>query len=239
MHPQPRIDDRGCGVRPHPRRATGVVNRPRPRPEIGNQIVIALHRRPRPQLLGHPRGKGRLCRDGAQEFHGRQHLLDIILGRKGIGRNGRMAESIRRLDPDMPPAGRPAIRQPDRHPAEWVGRQQGPLTPLRDQRRKGLEIQLHVGAVQIGPRAEKAAAMVDRLGQRPAAGQEILRPHEQLAPPRSQDVIVGRRVRGPGIVDALMVVQMVPDIRIVAHHANPQALQQRPRPNARQLQQLW
>ena len=138
----------------------------------------------------------------------------------------------------MPPAGRPAVRQPQRQARERVRRQQRPLSRLRQQGRKRLHVQLHVGPRQARIGAEKPAAVVDRLRQGPAAGQQILRPHHHLAPPGPQDVVVCRHLHRPGVVDPLMIAQMIANVRVVDHHRHPQPRQQPPRPDPRQLQQL-
>ena len=149
-----------------------------------------------------------------------------------------MRQRIGAGQPDMPATGRAAVRQAQRHARKGIGRQQRPFPFARDQGGEGLHIQLHVGPLQPRPGAKEPAAVVDRQAQRPAPGQQVLHPDAQLAPPGPQRLVQRRHVHPPSIVDALMVVQMVAHIRIVAQHRQAQPGQQRAGTDARQLQDL-
>ncbi len=215
-----------------------MIDRPRPRAEVGDQRLVGHDLRSGAQLfLDKPR-KRRLGRDVAQVLDRRQHLFDVVVGGKRVCRDHRMILGQRGSQPDMPPAGRAAVRQPDRHARPGVRVQDRPLSVARHQRRERLEVQLHVRPVHVRPGPEKAAAMIDRLGQRSPAADEVLQTGPKLAPPGPKLVIVGRHFHRPGVVDALMVAQVVADVRVVPDDRNAQPLQQPPRPDPRKLQKL-
>ena len=80
--------------------------------------------------------------------------------------------------------------------------------------------------------------MVDRLCQRALPRQCPLHARPKLAPPRPQDIVIGRDGHFPCVVDALMIAQIPADIGVVHQDRNPIPLQNFGRPDPRELQQL-
>ena len=92
-----------CGrVAAHAGGAGGVVDCPRTQTEIGDQVGVGLHLRAGAEFFVDQFGEGGLGCDVAQVFHSLQHLLNVMLGRIDIGRDGRMRQRVGRMNADMP-----------------------------------------------------------------------------------------------------------------------------------------
>src|SRR5690606_30167674 len=95
----------------------------------------------------------------------RQHFLYIRVRRERIGDNAGIFARVFRPDHDLSAAGRSTVRQADREAGPRIWRQDRPLAAFRYDRRKGLEVELHVGLRPRRIGAEEAAGTVHRQGE--------------------------------------------------------------------------
>ncbi len=105
--------------------------------------------------------------------------------------------------------------------------------------RQRREMELHVGPRRVGHGAREEAALVDADGHRPAPSQHEIEADAKLAPRRRERVVGRDRARAAEDHPRLqMILQIFADAGQRVDDADAEALQQRGRPDPRQLQQL-
>src|SRR5260370_18245319 len=121
----------------------------------------------------------------------------------------------------MPAAGRAARRDAGDEAGKRIGAHQladAGGRALIGQRR---EVELDVGPLQLGPRAEEAAALIDAERERSAARQHVAQPRFGLAPPGAKPVVQARQRRAVAVLEAEMGLQMPTYARAFSAHPRP------------------
>ena len=183
-------------------------------------------------------GKGRRRRQLAQQHRPFDHFLEIVLRRERIGNDARRSERIGRCQFQMPAAVGPAGLRGEQKSGKRIRAHQRTLARRRARVAQRREIELDVGPVEAGPRADEAAGLVHAQRQRAAPGREVAQARPQLAVPGTQLVVERGHARTIQVVDAEVILQMLPDVRIVQQHGQAERAEMRGGPDARQLEQL-
>ena len=100
------------------------------------------------------------------------------------------------------------------------------------------EIQLHIGAGELGRAFDHAPHLVHAQAQGAGAQQHIAQARRQAARPGAQHPVQGGLGGTVGVVDAQMVLQAGAHEGVVMHHWQAVLFEQGCWPNARELQQL-
>ncbi len=120
-----------------------------------------------------------------------------------------------------------------REPRERMHRRAG---HVRRQRR---EMELHVGSRRVGHRAREQAALVDADRHRALAAQDEVEADREPPVPRREGIVGRDRLRAAEDHPRLQVIlQVLADTGQRVHDGDAELLQQRRRPDARQLQEL-
>src|SRR3954470_5925242 len=101
------------------------------------------------------------------------------------------------------------------------------------------EVDLDVGARNLGPRAHEGRGVAGGDRERPFLEKQVIQADARLAP-RAHHVVVKRDGAGaaPERAHVKMILQALADLRRVMHHRYAMALEQRAGSDARQLEQL-
>ena len=198
----------------------------------GVDAGIALHRHARLHLRAPIWREGGLRENLSGQPHAGAHLVPIVRVAHVVECDGWLVAEIRRSQRDRAPALR--AHRPD------VGLEAVPVC----QRfavvghRHRQKMKLDVGVRDARPAADEAAGL-EMVGRpQPAPGQQPLRADAGLG----QQPGVGKQRDRPRAfhlqIEFEMVLQILPDAGQIMHHVDPVPRQLRPRPDARQLEQM-
>ena len=172
-------------------------------------------------------------RDRAGELEPGHRGLAVEFRRQVVGSHRRRLAWIVRLDADGAARGWPQLAHRHREARPRMRRSPGHLG------RQRREVELHVGRERMRHRAREQPALVDADRKRPAALEDPLEAHAELAHDAAQVVVGGHRLRAAEDRAHLqMILQVLADAGQCMHHRDAAVGQQRGVADARQLQQL-
>ena len=199
----------------------------------GQPLVVVLNAGAGQPLLGDVRAEGRRIDDPAQHLQAVDHGAAVVLGVEVVVEDGGRLRRVARAQAH--PAARLRVQLRERAREARVRVQVAAALGHREVD----EVELAVGAGELGAGAHEGGGVAGAHGQGPAALDEPLQAHAGLAPDRRHVVVERDGLRAAvHAAHVEVVLEVLADLGAVVHHRDAELLQALGGADARELQQL-